>query len=140
MELTELKDKRILIVGLAKTGVSLANFLRRHGAAVTISDHKSKAELSGFLEKLDGLNVTLELGGHTPKTFLSQDLIVLSPGVPPQLKIFDYARSQGVQVTGELEFSAQFIKEPVVAVTGTNGKTTTTHLIWTFLKESGVNA
>src|SRR6516225_11126210 len=140
MELSELKDKRILIVGLAKTGVSLARLLTRHGALVTISDHKSKAELSGHLEALDGLNVTLEMGGHTPKTFLNQDLIILSPGVPPHLKIFDYARSQGVQVTGELEFCAQFVKEPIVAVTGTNGKTTTTHLIWTFLKESGVNA
>lgn len=140
MEFTDLKDKRILIVGLAKTGVSLARFLTRHGALVTISDHKSKAELSGHLETLDGLNVTMELGGHTPKTFLNQDLIVLSPGVPPHLKIFDYARSQGVNVTGELEFCSQFIKEPMIAITGTNGKTTTTHMIYTFLTESGVKA
>lgn len=140
MEFTDLKDKRILIVGLAKTGVSLARFLTQHGALVTISDHKSKAELSGHLEDLEGLNVTMELGGHTPKTFLAQDLIVLSPGVPPHLKIFDYARSQGVFVTGELEFCSQFVKEPMVAVTGTNGKTTTSHLIYTFLVESGVKA
>jgi UDP-N-acetylmuramoylalanine--D-glutamate ligase len=139
-ELSELKDKRVLIVGLAKTGVSLARFLNRHGALVTISDHKSKAELSGHLEQLEGLQVTLELGGHTPKTFLNQDLIVLSPGVPPHLKIFDYARSQGVQVTGELEFCCRFVKEPIVAVTGTNGKTTTAHLTYTFLQESGVKA
>lgn len=140
METSELNGKRILIVGLAKTGVSLSKFLTQAGAAVTISDHKSKAELSTFLEKLEGLNVTLELGGHTPKTFLNQDLIILSPGVPPHLKIFDYARSQGVQVTGELEFCAQFIKEPMIAITGTNGKTTTTNLIHTFLVESGVKA
>lgn len=140
MELTDLKDKRILIVGLAKTGVSLARFLVKHGANVTISDHKSKAELSGHLETLDGLNVTLELGGHTPKTFLNQDLIVLSPGVPPHLKIFDYARSQGVSVTGELEFCSLFVKEPIIAITGTNGKTTTTNLVYTFLTESGVKA
>jgi UDP-N-acetylmuramoylalanine--D-glutamate ligase len=140
MELSDLKDKRILIVGLAKTGVRLARFLVQNGANVTISDHKSKAELSGFLESLSDLKVTLELGGHTPKTFLNQDLIVLSPGVPPHLKIFDYARSQGVAVTGEMEFCSQFIQEPIVAVTGTNGKTTTTHLIYTFLKESGVKA
>jgi UDP-N-acetylmuramoylalanine--D-glutamate ligase len=140
MEFSELSGKRVLIVGLAKTGVTLAKFLTRHGAAVTVSDHKSKAELSGFLDKLDGMNVTLELGGHTPKTFLNQDLIILSPGVPPHLKIFDYARSQGVHVTGELEFCAQFIKEPMIAITGTNGKTTTTHLIHTFLLESGVKS
>jgi UDP-N-acetylmuramoylalanine--D-glutamate ligase len=138
MELSELSGKRILIVGMAKTGVTLARLLTKHGAQVTISDHKSKAELSGHLEKLEGMNVTLELGGHTPKTFLSQDLIVLSPGVPPHLKIFDYARSQGVTVTGELEFCSQFITEPIIAITGTNGKTTTSHLIYTFLAESGV--
>jgi UDP-N-acetylmuramoylalanine--D-glutamate ligase len=140
METSELNGKRILIVGLARTGVALSRFLTRHGAQVTISDHKSKAELSGFLDKLEGLPVTLELGGHTPKTFLAQDTIVLSPGVPPHLKIFDYARSQGVQVTGELEFCASFVKEPIIALTGTNGKTTTTHLAYTFLQESGVNA
>jgi UDP-N-acetylmuramoylalanine--D-glutamate ligase len=137
-DLNELRGKRVLVVGLAKTGVSLAHLMNEYGVQITISDHKSKAELSSHLEKLEGLNVTLELGGHTPKTFLNQDLIVLSPGVPPHLKIFDYARSQGVTVTGELEFCAQFVKEPMVAVTGTNGKTTTTHLIGKFLTASGV--
>ena len=140
MELTDLKDKRILVVGLAKTGVCFAQFLKKHGAQVTISDHKSRAELTSHLEKLEGMDITLELGGHTPKTFLNQDLIILSPGVPPHLKIFDYARSQGVKVTGEFEFCVQFLKEPMVAITGTNGKTTTAHLIYTFLKDSGVNA
>ncbi len=138
LELSELKDRRILIVGLARTGVSLAKFLIKNGAKVTISDHKSKAELSNHLDKLQGMDVTLELGGHTPKTFLSQDLIVLSPGVPPHLKLFDYARSQGVKVTGEFEFCVQFVKEPMIAITGTNGKTTTCHLMETFLRESGV--
>lgn len=140
MEISEIQGKRILIVGLAKTGVSLARFLSKNGAQVTISDHKSRAELAGSLESVEGMNVQLELGGHTPKTFLQQDLIVLSPGVPQHLKIFDYAKSQGVKVTGEFEFCAQFIKEPVIAITGTNGKTTTCHLIYTFLKESGVEA
>jgi UDP-N-acetylmuramoylalanine--D-glutamate ligase len=137
MELSDLKGKRILIVGLAKTGVSLARFLHDQGAEVTVSDHKSKAELLNHLEKLEGTPVKLELGGHTPKTFLAQDLIILSPGVPPHLKIFDYAKNQGVPVTGDLEFCAQFVKEPMIAVTGTNGKSTTSHLIYTFLKESG---
>lgn len=137
-ELSELKDKRVLVVGLAKTGVTLARFLKDQGAIVTISDHKSKAELTGHLEQMEGLEVQLELGGHTPKTFLNQDLIVLSPGVPPHLKIFDYARSQGVKVTGEFEFCSRFIKEPMIAITGTNGKTSAATLIDTFLRESGV--
>lgn len=137
MELSDIKGKRILIVGLAKTGVSMAHFLHSQGADVTVSDHKSKAELLNHLEKLEGIPIKLELGGHTPKTFLAQDLIILSPGVPPHLKIFDYAKNQGVPVTGDLEFCSQFVKEPMIAVTGTNGKSTTAHLIYTFLKESG---
>lgn len=134
----DLKDKRVLVVGLARSGVALVNFLVENGAQVTVSDHKSKAELSPSLELIDGLGVQLDLGGHTPKTFLQQDLILLSPGVPPNLKIFDYARSHGVQVTGEFEFATWFIKEPIIAVTGTNGKSTTCKLTEMFLNESGV--
>ncbi|HVK62534.1 MAG TPA: UDP-N-acetylmuramoyl-L-alanine--D-glutamate ligase [Bdellovibrionales bacterium] len=138
-EISQLKDKRILVVGMARSGVSMVNFLLESGAQVTVSDHKSRAELAPALEQIEGLpNLQFDLGGHTPKTFLAQDLIVLSPGVPPNLKIFDYARSNGVQVTGEFEFATWFIKEPVIAVTGTNGKSTTCKLIEMFMKESGM--
>lgn len=136
---SELKDKKILIVGLAKTGVSLARFLVKHGAIVTVSDHKSKAELANHLEEIEDLNLNYDLGNHTPKVFLQQDLIVLSPGISPQLKIFDYAKSNGVQVTGEFEFSSRFVQEPIIAVTGTNGKTTTVSLIYEMLHKSGKN-
>jgi UDP-N-acetylmuramoylalanine--D-glutamate ligase len=133
----DLKDKKVLIVGLAKTGVSLAKFLVKHGAIVTVSDHKSKAELANFLEDVEDLNLNFDLGNHTPKVFLAQDLIVLSPGISPQLKIFDYAKSNGVQVTGEFEFASRFVSEPIIAVTGTNGKTTTVSLIYEMLHKSG---
>jgi UDP-N-acetylmuramoylalanine--D-glutamate ligase len=139
-DVSELKGKRVLVVGLARCGVSLAHFLTKHGAEVTITDHKSKAELSATLEQVDGLPLKFELGGHSPKTFLQQDLVILSPGVPPTLKIFEYARSQGVKVTGEFEFATWFIREPVIAVTGTNGKSTVSKLIELFLKESGIEA
>ncbi len=138
-DVSELKDKKILVVGLGKTGVSLAKFLHAHGAIVTVTDHKSKPELSTQLEQLGDLPVKLDLGGHSPKTFLAQDLVILSPGVPSALKIFDYARSQGIKITGEFEFASQFIKEPMIALTGTNGKTTSARLIESFLKESGVS-
>lgn len=137
-DVSELKDKKILVVGLGKTGVSLAKFLHAHGAQVTVTDHKSKPELSNQLEQLGDLPVKLDLGGHSPKTFLAQDLVILSPGVPSALKIFDYARSQGIKITGEFEFASQFIKEPMIAITGTNGKTTSARLIESFLKESGI--
>lgn len=139
-ELSELKDKKILIVGLGKTGVALTKFLTKYEAQVTVTDHKSKPELSAQLEQLDGYtNVKFELGSHSPKTFLSQDLVILSPGVAPHLKIFEYARQQGIKITGEFEFSSAFIKEPVVAITGTNGKTTVARLAEEMLKESGVS-
>ncbi len=139
-EVSELKDKKIMVIGLAKSGVSLVRFLVEKGAKVTVSDHKSKAELSNSLEQIESLQLEYDLGGHTPKKFIEQDLIILSPGVSPQLKIFDYARHNGVKVTGEFEFANWFIKEPVIAITGTNGKTTTTYLMHKMLKESGVDA
>lgn len=137
-DLTDIKGKRILVVGLGRTGVSLCHFLVQQGAEVTVSDHKSKAELANYLEQIEKLDIKYDLGGHTPKTFLQQDLIILSPGISPSLKIFDYARSQGVKVTGEHEFSSAFVKEPIIAITGTNGKTTTAHLTKLFLEASGI--
>lgn len=139
-EFSELKDKRILVVGLGRTGVSLAHFLTKHGAQVTVTDHKSKPELSAQLEQVADLPLKYELGSHSPKTFLQQDLVILSPGVPSNMKIFDYARSQGVKITGEFEFATWFVKEPVIAVTGTNGKTTVSRLVEAFLTESGLKA
>lgn len=138
-EVSELKDKKILIVGLGKTGVALSKFLTQHEAIVTVTDHKSKPELSSQLDMLEGYtNIKFELGSHSPKTFLSQDLVILSPGVAPHLKIFEYARQQGVKITGEFEFISQFIKEPIAAITGTNGKTTTARICEAMLKESGI--
>jgi UDP-N-acetylmuramoylalanine--D-glutamate ligase len=139
-EVADLKDKKILIVGLGKTGVSLAKFLTKYEAQVTVTDHKSKPELSAQLEQLDGYtNIKFELGSHSPKTFLSQDLVILSPGVAPHLKIFEYARQQGIKITGEFEFSSGFIKEPIVGITGTNGKTTIAKLAEAMLKASGIS-
>jgi UDP-N-acetylmuramoylalanine--D-glutamate ligase len=137
-ELEQLKDKKILIVGLGKTGCSLAQLLVEVGAQVTVTDHKSRPELAAQLELLGALPIKFDLGGHNPKTFLQQDLVVLSPGIPPHLKIFEYAKNQGIKITGEFEFMMGFVKEPVIALTGTNGKTTTARLIESFLKDSGI--
>lgn len=138
-DVSQLKGKKIMVVGLGRTGVSLSRFLSEHGAHVTVTDHKSRAELSNALEQMEDLQLDFDLGGHTPKKFLEQDLVVLSPGVSPYLKIFEYARNHNVKVTGEFEFSSWFVKEPIIAITGTNGKTTTTFLIYKMLKESGVD-
>ena len=135
----DVKGKRVMVVGFGRTGVSLVKFLVRLGAEVTISDHKSKAELVEQLDSLGDLQINFDLGGHTPKMFVAQDLIILSPGISPNLKIFDYARSHNVKVTGEFEFAASYLEERVIAVTGTNGKSTTCRLIEEMLKKSGVS-
>ena len=137
-ELDALKGKKIAVVGLGKTGIALSRFLHRSGAEVFISDHKSEAELSSSLEAIKGYPFKLELEGYNPRTFLDKDCVILSPGVPAHLKLFDYLRSQGVKVTGEFEFVSHFIKKPMVVITGTNGKTTVLQLAELFLKNSGV--
>ena len=134
----ELKGKKIMVVGLSRTGVSLVKFLVEAGAEVTVSDHKSAAELADSLEQIEKYDIHYDLGGHTPKAMLAQELLILSPGVSAELKIFDYTRQHGVRVTGELEFASQFVDEPILAVTGTNGKSTVARLAQLFLEESGV--
>ncbi|PIU00111.1 MAG: UDP-N-acetylmuramoyl-L-alanine--D-glutamate ligase [Bdellovibrionales bacterium CG10_big_fil_rev_8_21_14_0_10_45_34] len=138
MELAEIKDQKIMIVGLGKTGVAMTRFLSQAGAQVTVSDHKSPAELAEALEEVENLeNVQFDLGGHTPKSMLGQDLIILSPGVSPELKLFQYVRQHGVRTTSEIEFVSQFINEPVIAIAGTNGKTTTGKTIELMLTQAG---
>ncbi len=134
----DVAGKKVMIVGLSSTGVALTKFLVELGAKVTVSDHKSPAELSQALEKIDKLDIEYDLGGHTPKLLLEQDLIILSPGVSPELKVFEYARKNGKKVTGDIEFAAQFIEEPIIAITGTNGKSTTIKIAEQMLVESGV--
>lgn len=133
----DISGKKIMIIGLSKTGVALTKFLVKKNARVTVSDHKSPAELSESLEQIENLDIEYDLGGHTPKLMLEQDLIILSPGVSPELKVFEYARKNGVKVTGEMEFASQFIEEPIIAVTGTNGKSTACRMMQLMLENSG---
>ena len=135
----DLKGKKILIVGMGRTGLALAHFLVQAKAQVVISDHKSEAELDTSLKAVADIKnkVHLDLGGHTPKLFLEQDIVVLSPGISPYLRIFEYVRQRGVMVTGELEFASRFVTLPIIAITGTNGKTSTACLTYEMLKESG---
>jgi len=131
------KDKRVLVVGLARSGLAAASFLRRRGALVTITDRLPEAELGAAVEQARRLGCSLALGGHPQELFTGADLIVLSPGVPLDLPQLAAARARGVSVTGEFELACRHLSLPMVAVTGTNGKTTTTTLIGDMLKRSG---
>ncbi|GAB6097273.1 UDP-N-acetylmuramoyl-L-alanine--D-glutamate ligase [Desulfatiferula olefinivorans] len=135
----KLNGKRILVVGLARSGASIARFLTARGAQVTVTD-KAQAEMLGTLPgEMADLGIRIELGGHTQETFLNTDLIVLSPGVPHTIPQVRQAMDFSIPVIGEVELAYQFIKEPIIAVTGTNGKTTTTTLISLMLDESGIS-
>jgi len=134
----ELKDKRVLVVGLGKSGVASALFLKARGAHVTISDTKSGDELRNEIPALLDHGITVETGGHGERTFREQDLIVVSPGVPVDAPLLNQARSLGETVIGEIELAAQFLQGPIVAITGSNGKTTTTTLTGEILTTGGV--
>jgi UDP-N-acetylmuramoylalanine--D-glutamate ligase len=124
----ELDGKRVLVVGLGKSGVSSALFLNSRGARVTVSDSKPEAELRKEILLLLEHGITVETGGHGDRTFRDQDLIVVSPGVPFDAPQLVQARNLGEKVIGEIELAARFLPGPIAAITGANGKTTTTTL------------
>jgi UDP-N-acetylmuramoylalanine--D-glutamate ligase len=131
----DLVDKRVLVVGLGRSGIAAAALCAAKGARVTVTDKRPDADLAGATAQLPA-DVARELGGHRRQTFLAADLIVLSPGVPeiPELAA---ARTAGVAITGELELASHFVSAPIVAITGTNGKSTTTTLIGEMLRATG---
>ncbi len=134
----QLDGKRALVVGLGKSGVAAALFLRAQGSRVTVSDSKTETQLSKDIPALLDRGVVVETGGHGERTFRDQDLIVVSPGVPvdtPQLK---QAHELGVPIIGEVELASQFLRGNVIGITGSNGKTTTTSLCGEVLSKSGL--
>jgi UDP-N-acetylmuramoylalanine--D-glutamate ligase len=133
----ELKDKRVLVVGLGKSGVASAQFLQARAAKVTVSDSKSPEQLANEIPALLDRGIAVETGGHGERTFRGQDLIVVSPGVPADSAPLVQARIQGVPIIGEIELAAQFLQGQIVAITGSNGKTTTTTLTGEILAASG---
>ena len=120
---------RVLVVGLGKTGVSLVKFLSNLGKKVTVTDVKSKEQLAPALAELNGTPYTARFGAHAKDDFLDHEMILVSPGVDSNLPLLAEARAKGRKVIGEIELASRFIKEPIIAVTGTNGKTTTTTLM-----------
>jgi len=133
----ELNNKRVLVVGLGKSGVASALFLRSRGAQVTVSDSKPQEQLSEEIPILLDHGIIIETGGHGERTFHGQDLIVVSPGVPADSPPLVQARALGEPVIGEIELAAQFLPKSIVAITGSNGKTTTTTLTGEIITAGG---
>ena len=134
----DLAGKRVLVVGLARTGVVTALFSAGYGATVTATDERTETELQETAAKLRAAGVMLELGGHRAESFLEQDLIVVSPGVPAKLPELELARAHGTPVWSEIELAWRFLRGKLVAITGSNGKTTTTSLVAHILQTAAI--
>ena len=134
----DLTNKRVLVVGLGRSGVASALFLKDRGARVTVSDAKPEDQLRDEIPVLLDHGIAVETGRHGERTFQNQDLIVVSPGVPIDAPPLVQARALGEPVIGEIELAAEFLRGTIVAITGSNGKTTTTTLVGEILAKSGL--
>ncbi len=133
----ELRNKRVLVVGLARTGIATALFCAARGAHVTATDTRAGKELGDPVAVLQKAGVALELGGHRQELILDADLIIPSPGVPADAPLLQFARSKGVTIWSEIELAYRFLKGRLIGITGSNGKTTTTSLIEHILRSAG---
>ncbi|MBY0370831.1 UDP-N-acetylmuramoyl-L-alanine--D-glutamate ligase [bacterium] len=134
---TPKKKQRALVVGLGRSGVAAVKLLVKKGYKVTVTDELNKTDLKDSLDALESIEFKAELGKHVLKTFSDQDLIVVSPGVRLDIKPLQHAEKAGVPIISEVELAAQYISEPIIAVTGTNGKSTTASLIAEMIRLGG---
>ena len=133
----EIKGKKVLVLGLARTGRECARFLAQHGASVQVTDVRSEVELKQEMETLAALPIRYFLGGEDPDWLEGVDIIVPSPGVPAENVLLKEGSRRGIKILSEIEFACRFLRAPLVAITGTNGKSTTTTLVGEMLKASG---
>ncbi len=137
MDATQLAGAHVTVVGLARSGVAAAHLLHEAGALVTVADRKDRGELLGQLESLDQAATRLVLGSDYESALDAADLVVISPGVPYRLEALERVRRRGVKVISELDLASRFLSVPILALTGTNGKSTTVTLIGNMLQASG---
>ncbi|HEV2176093.1 MAG TPA: UDP-N-acetylmuramoyl-L-alanine--D-glutamate ligase [Terriglobia bacterium] len=133
----DVRGKRVLVIGLARSGRAVVDCLRERGATITVTDVRPPWSFAAETRQLLAQGIGVEFGAHREQTFLSQDLIVASPGVPWDLPELAAARREGVQVVPEVEIAGWFLRGTLVGVTGSNGKTTTTALLGKMLEASG---
>jgi UDP-N-acetylmuramoylalanine--D-glutamate ligase len=136
--MSDWNDRRVTVLGMARSGLAVAQVLSAKGAQVIVSDARPESELRELIAQLPE-GVQVETGGHS-SACLDADLIVVSPGVPQHLPILQAAQADGVEVIGEIELAYRLAHAPLVAITGTNGKTTTTTLVGEILKAAGKRA
>ncbi|MBH0195474.1 MAG: UDP-N-acetylmuramoyl-L-alanine--D-glutamate ligase [Nitrospira sp.] len=136
-DIMDMAGRKVTVVGLARSGVAAARLLQEAGAVVTVADQKDKSELGRAVEQLEQSAVAMTLGARYESAIETADLVVISPGVSYRLDALNRARHRGVKVISELELASRFLSAPILAVTGTNGKSTTVTLIGKMLQQSG---
>lgn len=136
----ELNGRKVTVVGLGITGIRTLEFLKRMGSRITVVDMKSKDKISSEAENALNFAERCYLGENPEDAYADADLIIISPGVPYDMEILEKQRNRGIPVLGEIEFAYRYIDKPIIAITGTNGKTTTTSMIGYFLCLSGIKA
>jgi UDP-N-acetylmuramoylalanine--D-glutamate ligase len=128
------RGRRVVVVGAARSGIAAAELAAKRGARVMLTEARDTFDAA---DRLRAQGVELELGGHKAETLASADLIVTSPGVATEQRMFDAARAKGIETIGELEFAWRWLTGRVIAITGTKGKSTTTTLIGRMLDAAG---
>ena len=132
-----LENMRVTLVGLGRSSVAAARLLRQKGARPFISDADDTPKLEKWLDQATAFGIPCEIGGHSPDAFAEAQLIIVSPGVPITASCLDQPRARGIPILGELEFAARFCTARILALTGTNGKTTATSLLENMVKCAG---
>jgi len=133
-----LAGQSVAIVGMARSGVAAAEFLRKRGARVTVSDNRPAAALESEIQFLNERSIQHETGGHSSKLFAAADLIVVSPGVPLSIPVLRQAAQTGKRLVSEIELASWYLRGKVIGITGTNGKTTTTSLTGEIIRAAGL--
>lgn len=128
------RNRRVVVVGAARSGVAAAELLVKRGARVTLTDTRDRVEGA---DRLTAAGVQIEVGGHRAETLAVAELVVVSPGVPVEQPVFEEPRNRGVEIIGELELASRWIRGRVLAITGTKGKSTTTTLLGRMLRAAG---
>ena len=140
MKTESFKGKKITVMGLGLFGggVGAVKYLVSQGAEVTVTDLKSAEELSASLKRLDDLPVKFKLGKHDEEDFVNVDMLVVSPAVPDDSKFLEIAFKNSIRIDSELSIFFRLCPAPIIGITGSNGKSTTTSLLGEMLKESGI--
>jgi UDP-N-acetylmuramoylalanine--D-glutamate ligase len=135
----DLKGKKVMVLGAARTGIATARFLAERGTEVLVTDRRSEMELADEMKALGGPSIRFLLGGEEPAWLEGVALLIPSPGVPRENPLLREAGGRGIEILSEVELAARFIRAPLIAITGTNGKSTTTALVGEMLKAGGLN-